>query len=204
MNRIIKFIKMDHVQRRISLCAMFYSKLHKLEYKSIGKKSYIYKPIIVTGKNNISIGDYVGIWQGARIECISEWKGEILRPEINIGNGCMFGQGLHMTTGSKIDIGDNVVVSSYCMITSINHSFDVVDLPPLSASLECSDVYIGANSLIGTGAKIMPGVSIGKNCVVGAGAVVTKDVPDYSIVAGMPAKVIRYYDEGSKRWKKII
>ena len=56
---------------------------------------------------------------------------------------------------------------------------------------EVCDTYIGHSCVIGSGARIMPGVRVGNYCVVGAGAVVTKDVPDHTIVAGNPAKVIK-------------
>ena len=61
-------------------------------------------------------------------------------------------------------------------------------------------VTIGDGSFIGFGVHISPGVTIGKNCVIGAGSVVTKPIPDYSVVAGVPAKVIKHYSFEENKW----
>ncbi len=66
------------------------------------------------------------------------------------------------------------------------------------------ETIIGNNCFVGTGAKIMAGVHMGDNVIVGANAVVTKDVPAYSIVAGVPAKVIKKYNFETKKWEKVI
>ena len=58
-------------------------------------------------------------------------------------------------------------------------------------------MHIGDDVWIGTNVIILPGVNIGSHCIIGAGAVVTKDVPDYAVVGGVPAKVIRYRTEGN-------
>lgn len=101
--------------------------------------------------------------------------------------------------------GDNVKLSAD--VVFINH--DVLD-----EMLNCREgtnekfkhktgnIYIGNNVLIGTGVKIMPDVHIGSNCVVAAGAIVTKDVPDNSVVGGIPAKYITSFDELVSRRRK--
>lgn len=61
-------------------------------------------------------------------------------------------------------------------------------------------VSIGDESFIGMGARIFPGVSIGKHCIVGANAVVTHNVPDYCVVAGVPARIIKKYDFSACKW----
>lgn len=63
-------------------------------------------------------------------------------------------------------------------------------------------VKIGSQSFIGMGARIFPGVTIGKHCVIGANAVVTHDIPDYCVAAGMPARVIKRYDFEKGEWVK--
>jgi acetyltransferase-like isoleucine patch superfamily enzyme len=72
------------------------------------------------------------------------------------------------------------------------HTGAPVDVPIIQTDLDIKPVRIGAGSDIGTGAIILPGITIGKGSVVGAGAVVTKDVPPYAIVAGVPARVLRW------------
>ena len=64
-------------------------------------------------------------------------------------------------------------------------------------------VHIGENVWVGAGTVIVPGVTIGKNSVIGAGSVVTKDIPDYSVAVGNPAKVIKRYDINKQKWIRI-
>ena len=75
------------------------------------------------------------------------------------------------------------------------HTGDPVDVPIVSTDLEITPVHIGAWADIGTSATLLPGVTIGKGAIVGAGAVVTQDVPAFAIVAGVPARFIRWRDD---------
>ena len=84
-----------------------------------------------------------------------------------------------------IELGDNVQIGPHVTIVTDNH-----DLQQRYV-LKCRTVVIGDNAWIGAGATIMPGVHIGKNAVIAGGAVVTKDVPENTVVGGNPAKVIR-------------
>lgn len=83
-------------------------------------------------------------------------------------------------------IGPDVV------ILTRTHSIDRVDVPMIEQGFWTGKVTIGNDVWIGMRSVIMPGVNIGNGAVVGAGAVVTKDVPDYAIVGGVPARVIKY------------
>lgn len=96
----------------------------------------------------------------------------------------------------KFEMGDNVSIGPGCIIlTSSSPNWSVVKH---YLDLSHSETVIGESAWIGAGAIIMPGVKIGKCSVVGAGAVVTKDVPEYCVVAGVPAKVIRRFDVQEK------
>jgi len=87
-------------------------------------------------------------------------------------------------------IGPDVVV------LSASHKFDRTDIPMCQQGGEpLRPVYIGDDVWIGTRAIILPGRKIGKGAIIGAGAVVTKDVPEYAIVGGNPARVIRYRNQ---------
>ena len=79
-------------------------------------------------------------------------------------------------------------------ITDINHRYGNKATPIIEQGIICAEVYIGSNSFIGCNAYIAPGVRIGKHCVVGANSVVLGDVPDFSIVAGIPAKIVKRID----------
>lgn len=86
-----------------------------------------------------------------------------------------------------IEIGDNVLIGHSVVIATLNHDIN----PETRANMTPKRVKIGSNVWIGSNVTILPGVEIGDGAVVGAGSVVTKNVPEYSIIAGNPAKVIK-------------
>ena len=89
-------------------------------------------------------------------------------------------------------IGDRVMMGEDCTIITRNHKHDAVDIPMMQQGFETEKpVYIGNDVWIGDRVIILPGVHIGDGCVIGAGAVVTRDIPPYSVAAGVPAKVIK-------------
>ena len=90
---------------------------------------------------------------------------------------------------SGITIEDDVRIAANVQLISNNH--DPYDLPVLL----CKPVHIKASAWIGAGATILPGVCVGRHAVVGAGSVVTKDVPDYAVVVGNPARVVKMLDK---------
>ncbi|MDX4039812.1 acyltransferase [Aliarcobacter skirrowii] len=100
-----------------------------------------------------------------------------------------------MLFGNKntiIDIRDNVLLGAGVHIYTDNHVFNRVDIPIIEQDhYRYKDVIIQEGSWIGANCIILTGVNIGKNSVVGAGSVVTKDVPDFTVVAGNPAKIIK-------------
>ncbi len=89
-----------------------------------------------------------------------------------------------------IIIGDNVLIGHSVVITTLNHDIT----PRTRVNMTPKQVKIGSNVWIGSNVTILPGVEIGEGAVIGAGSVVTKDVPQYSIAAGNPAKVIKYIE----------
>lgn len=96
-----------------------------------------------------------------------------------------------------ITIEDNVLIGPKVNIVTENHPED----PAKRSSLVTKPVLIKNNAWIGAGANILPGVTVGKNAIVAAGAVVTKDVPDNTVVGGVPAKFIKSITEGTKTIK---
>jgi acetyltransferase-like isoleucine patch superfamily enzyme len=111
------------------------------------------------------------------------------KAQLIIGNGTYVGNYFLASVIRKIEIADKVMISDRVYIGDCNHRHSRPDVPIIDQGMEFGgEVTIGFGSWIGVGAAILPGVSIGKNCVVGANAVVTCDVPDWGIVGGVPAK----------------
>ena len=99
--------------------------------------------------------------------------------------------GIHCTVIGPVCIGNNVNLAQGITVSALNHNFEDTTRRIDEQGISTKPVVIGDDVWIGANAVILPGVTIGQHVVVAAGAVVTKDVPDYSLVAGVPAKVIK-------------
>lgn len=111
----------------------------------------------------------------------------VISPSVYVGEGTVVMAGAIINADAKI--GNHCIINTGA---SIDHECVIDDFVHISphATL-CGNVHVGEGSLIGAGASIIPGVKIGKWCIIGAGASVVRDVPDYAVVAGVPAKVIK-------------
>ena len=99
--------------------------------------------------------------------------------------------GIHNTIIGPVCIGNHVNLAQGITVTALNHNFEDKTKRIDEQGITTKPVIIGDDVWIGANAVVLPGVTIGKHCVVAAGAVVTKDVPDNTIVGGVPAKVIK-------------
>jgi serine acetyltransferase len=112
-------------------------------------------------------------------------------PVLRIGDRCVIGRGSHIVAHADIRIGDDVWTGPYVYITDQNHGYADPDTPIGRQLPVNKPVEVGAGSWIGAGAIVLPGARIGRNVVVAAGSVVRGEVPDHSVVAGVPARVVR-------------
>jgi acetyltransferase-like isoleucine patch superfamily enzyme len=128
-----------------------------------------------------SLGDYSVIESFA---CINNAVGDVM-----IGDHTRIG--LHSTIIGPVEIGSHVNLAQGITVTALNHNFDNTEKRIDEQGVSTNPVTIEDDVWIGANAVILPGVTIGNHCVVAAGAVVTKDVPPHSLVAGVPAKVIK-------------
>jgi len=112
---------------------------------------------------------------------------------ITMGDNVYVGRNVELHSGdnSKIVFGDNVMVGPSVFMDSHRHNIARVDIPMKKQGRTEADIVIGNDVWIGTKAVVLSGITIGDGAIVGAGAVVTKDVPPYTIVGGVPARTIR-------------
>lgn len=162
----------------------------KGRFGDFGRKSVIYKPDRILGKKHIFIGNNVNILHHARIEAVTTFNEKKYYPIIHIADNVSIGQNVHITCANSIEIGEGTVITARVMITDIKHIVSKGERSTLEQDLVVKSTKIGKNCFIGVNASIMPGVTIGDGCVVGANAVVTKDVPDGTVVAGIPAREV--------------
>ncbi|MDO5548128.1 MAG: acyltransferase [Eubacteriales bacterium] len=104
-----------------------------------------------------------------------------------IGSGNFFNYNVSITALKMIEIGDNCKVANNVVIVDHDHDYHNSNI-----GYQCAPVVIGNNVWIGANAVILKGVTIGDNAVIAAGSVVNKDVPSEAIVAGIPARIIKY------------
>lgn len=173
---------------------------HRYLFGGMGHGSRITKPMMLMHPDRFFLGKDVRIRDGARLEAVRQFKDRIFNPVVTIGDGSRFEQGLHLVCAESVTIGKRVQVTEYVGIFDIWHPYEDVSTAVMDQMYRTAPVSIGDNSLIGMGAVIQPGVAIGRHCVIGANSVVTKDIPDYSIAAGQPAKVIKHFDQHTIRW----
>lgn len=129
--------------------------------------------------------------------CVNNGMGEV-----EIGDNCMIGIGSVIT--GPVRIGNNVITAQHVGISGLNHGYKDIHVPIRDQKCDVALVWIKDDSWIGTNAVITAGVTIGKHCIVAGGSVVTKDVPDYTLVGGNPARVLKQYNHETGEWEKPL
>ena len=119
--------------------------------------------------------------------CYMRWPVVILQPEcLTIGDGVAIGEFAVLRASGGLRIGDRANIAAHVILTTRGHSLEL----PRNANLVDAPIVIEEDVWIGAGAIVLPGVTVGRGSVVAAGAVVTRDVPPMTIVAGVPARSI--------------
>jgi acetyltransferase-like isoleucine patch superfamily enzyme len=121
---------------------------------------------------------------------------------VRIGDRCLIGRGSGIVGHLSIEIGDDVWTGHHVYITDQNHGYEDLDLPISKQVMPERPVRIGDGSWLGHGTIVLPGSTIGRHVVVAAGSVVTGDLPDFSVCAGVPARVLRRHVEGAG-WVRV-
>lgn len=169
-----------------------------------GKNLILGKKIRINTTKYLSIGKNVTICNNARLLFVDEYKGGKYDPQVSIGNNVFITFNFTLMAAAPIIIHDHVLIASDVMISSENHGMDPESCSSYSETpLIGKPVEIGEGCWLGEKSMIMPGVKLGKRCIVAAGAVVTKSFPDYSLVAGIPAKCIKTYNLSKHQWEKM-
>lgn len=174
---------------------IFRALLYKPFFRKFGFPSYLGKPIFIGGFKNISIGSNVRIFPGARIECVGDGV-------IVISDNVAIAQNIHITSAGHLTIGKDTTILQNVMITNIDHDYTEIGVHVLKQKCLLKETSIGENCFIGFGAVIQAGTKLGNQCIVGANSVVRGQFKDYSVIVGVPARVVKRFDIKSKLWKK--
>jgi acetyltransferase-like isoleucine patch superfamily enzyme len=170
--------KVDALMRRIALHALVAELGHDV---TVGPGVGFVHP------DRFWIGD--GVFLGANAFLQGRHDGTC-----RIGKRVWIGPGAYLDARDLI-IGDFVGWGPGAKVLGSEHTAEPVDVPVLQTDLIIAPVRVGAGADVGTGAVLLPGVSVGDGAIVGAGAVVSRDVPPYAVVAGVPARILRNRQE---------
>ena len=136
--------------------------------------------------------------EGSTIESfsvINNGMGEVL-----IGRNSLIG--LAGVVIGPVHIGNNVILAQHVVLSGLNHGFQDPEIPIVDQPCSTGLIRVMDDSWIGANVVVTAGVTIGKHAVVAGGSVVTKDVPDYTVVAGNPARIIKQYNPRTGNWEK--
>ena len=181
-----------------------YRVLLKLYYKitlgKYGKHSHIDMPLRIDGGKNISIDDKVYVGYKTWLAALPLTGEKECRLELQ--DGVTIGHFNHIYATKKIVLGKNVLTADKVYISDNLHGYEDISIPIKNQPIiQNREVVIGEDSWLGENVCIL-GASIGKHCIIGSNCVVTKDIPDYCVVVGIPAKIIKRYCFETETWRK--
>ena len=184
----IKGSRTDYIKHRVK--REFSTQIYKNEFKAFGKYSYIASGIVLKSPEHISIGVGTSINENVLLRCYGKNSEMVIGSEVSIGSGTS------ISCVNRIVLGDGVTTGRDVLIDDNSHGYNdsiqELDVHPMLRDIVSKGpIIIEDNVWIGEKASILSGVTIGRGSIIGANAVVTKDIPPYSIAVGCPAGVIK-------------
>lgn len=171
-------------------------------FAAFGVNSLIEAPVRVLGGHRIEIGDRVLIHSGAWFSVVEEHNGRRHDPHMSIGDGTVIGRDAWFSCVNRIEIGREVLAGDRLVISDSHHGYEDPDVSiarqPMAPG---KPTRIGDGAFLSTSVTVLEGVTIGERAYIGASAVVTRDVPPNSVVAGNPARVLSQWD--GERWVSV-
>jgi acetyltransferase-like isoleucine patch superfamily enzyme len=168
---------------------------------TLGTGSYVHNKVHILGLSNVKIG---------KNSCISEgcWLNvnhrETKEPAIIIGNNCFIGKNNFFSSGSVIFVGDYTLTTIDCKLIGSSHIISDPFIPYIVAgTTNESSIRIGVNCFLGASVMVIGDVRIGHGSIIGAGAQVISDIPSFSIVVGVPARVIKRFSFLRNDWVSV-
>jgi acetyltransferase-like isoleucine patch superfamily enzyme len=183
------------VDRLGGLGTWLMSHWHTARFARCGPGSLIRSPRMICGGRFIHVGASFDAFPGLRIEAFDRHLDKSFTPRITIGDRVSINYDCHLGCVNELTIGNDVLLASRVYISDHSHGapdYHDIDVPPSARKVfSKGPVIIEDGVWIGEGACILPGVRVGRHAIVGSNAVVTRDVPPYTIVGGCPARRLR-------------
>lgn len=196
----------------LGLSKTYFSLFYRGKFQKCGSLN-LARPFFMAGFSYITIGKNFKAGPGLRLEAVNSYDGQVFEPELVIGDNVRVNDYVHISCTNKVVIGNNVLMASKIFISDHNHGYyddghkaeqESPLVPPAKRQLTGdSSVIIEENVWLGEFVTVLPGAHIGKGTVVAANTVVRGEIPPYSIIAGVPAKVVKKYDFEKECWTKV-
>ena len=190
-------MNINYIFKITKLPLLFFIYIKNILYKILFLKfkGKIISPNNILGYKYILIGENTQILKGCILTAWDKYEKQIFNPTIEIGDNCNIGENCHISACKLVKIGNNVLTGRYVYISDNSHgncSMEEAYIHPSHRKLHIKGpVIIGNNVWIGERVCILSGVTIGDSAIIAANSVVTHDVPPFSVVGGVPAKIIK-------------
>lgn len=165
-------------------------------FGKFGLPSYLGRPLFLMGIRKVFIDKKVRIFPHLRMEVHRSGS-------IHIQEDVVISQNVHITSAGNLIIGKSSLILANVFITNIDHDYEEIGKHIVKQEYMIKDTIIGENCYIGMGAAIMAGTKLGKQCIVGANSVVKGEFPDYCVIVGAPARIVKKYDFEKGKWEKV-
>lgn len=196
MHAIVPFF--SFLKRVYNLRYRIYRLWWRCQFQSFGCKSTIISSMSIDGPENIRIGNHVFVAYKTWLAALPHTGESTCLLELQ--DGVTIGHFNHIYATKKIVIEKNVLTADRVYISDNLHGYKDISIPiKMQPIIQRGEVVIGEGSWLGENVCVL-GVKIGKNCVIGSNSVVTKDIPDYCVAVGIPAKVIKRYNIETCEW----
>jgi len=163
------------------------------------------KGVYIRNSKNISLGNEVLLVGNSILSVADEYtEHDSKKPQLKLGDRVRVNMFTMISAVKSVHIKKNVNIGQFCFIGDHDHEYKDVTKPIRDQGLtNVKPVVINEDTWIANKVTVCSGVTIGKHCVIGANSVVTKDIPDYSVAVGAPAKVIKKYNNKTKKWERV-
>lgn len=186
---------------KASLKTLVKSLIYRPHRVTIGRNSWVSLPRWIHNPERVKIGDDCFIGRFSILHPLAQYNNQSCDGGIILGNNVYIGGFSQIHSMCSLEIGDGCVLSEHVYVSDIAHGLHPMKGPIMMQPLESKGpVRIGRHVFIGFGASVLPGVTLGDHCIVGTHSVVTRSFPAYSMVAGMPARLVKVFDHESKQW----
>ena len=182
------------------LRARAYTALLSRQLGSAGRGVVISPPLRFANLQYVHLGDGVTIHRDSWIHVLTPRLGHPA-PQLVIGPFSSIGMGATISAAADVVLGRHVLLARNVYISDHGHAYEDLQLPIMDQGItEAKRTSIGDETWLGQNVCVLPGVQIGRHCIIGSNSTVTRDVPDYSVAVGSPARVVKRYDLLKQRW----